>query len=108
MIFKITYLFFPTVLPKCKGKADVAFLLDSSGSVSGHYQEEKEFLKALAGAFDLSQGGSQAGVITFDHTTRISIKLNQYHDIKLFNKVSCVSMHVCRQSCVEKRKTFFG
>ena len=80
---------FHTAPPKkCKAKADVAFLLDSSGSIRRHYRDEKNFLKALAGAFDLNKGGSQAGVITFSQRTEISIKLNQYHDIDSFNKVS--------------------
>ena len=76
-----------TALPTCKGKADVAFLLDSSGSIKKHYQNEKNFLKTLAGAFELSKGGSQAGVITFSQHTEISMQLNQYHDITSFNEV---------------------
>ena len=67
--------------------ADVAFILDSSGSITNDYQNEKDFLKALAGAFGLSKKGSQAGVITFSYYTELSIKLNAHHDIKSFNKV---------------------
>ena len=72
---------------KCEAKADVAFLLDSSGSIKQHYQDEKNFLKALAVAFGLTQDGSHAGVITFSSGTEISIKLNRYYSTSSFNKV---------------------
>ena len=48
-------------LGKCKSKVDVGFVLDSSGSLRTEYHKEKDFLKALAGAFNISPGGSRAG-----------------------------------------------
>ena len=92
---------FHTVSSKCKEVADVAFLLDSSASIGNDYQNEKNLLKALA--FELKKGGSQAGVITFSTNTKISIKLNQYHDINSFNMVSVcvfVSVFLCKVQCV--------
>ena len=75
-------------LPKCEAKVDVGFILDSSGSVrkNNNYQIEKDFLKALAGAFDISSNGSRAGVITFSYYTEHSIKMNDHQDISSFNK----------------------
>ena len=83
--------------------ADVGFILDSSGSIQHYYQDEKNFLKKLAGAFGLSNDGSHAGVVTFSGRPEISIKFNQYHDISSFNTVSvcvCVCMGVCVSVCV--------
>ena len=73
--------------PKCNVVSDAAFLLDSSGSIGSHYQDEKNFLKAIAAAFGLSKDGSRAGVITFSSISTLSIKLNAHHDINSFDKV---------------------
>ena len=72
--------------PKCNVIADVAFILDSSGSIGKNYQNEKNFLKAIAGAFGVSKDGSRAGVITFSTRSKLSIKLNAYRNIASFNK----------------------
>merc|ERR1739838_588079 len=48
-----------TPVPTCKAKVDVGFILDSSGSLRNDYQNEKDFLKALAGAFGVSEDGSR-------------------------------------------------
>ena len=73
--------------PKCNVIADVAFILDSSGSIGKNYQNEKNFLKAIAGAFGVSKDGSRAGVVTFASRSKLSIKLNAYRNIASFNKV---------------------
>ena len=51
--------------PKCKSKVDVGYILDSSGSLVNDYENEKDFLKALAQSFGVSEDGSRAGVVTF-------------------------------------------
>ena len=71
--------------PTCKAKVDIGFILDSSGSLREDYQKEKNFLKALAGAFGVSADGSRAGVITFSYFTELSIKLNDHTNIFTFN-----------------------
>ena len=68
--------------------------MDSSASIVGHYQDEKNFVKSLA--LKLKEGGSQAGVITFSTDSEIFIKLNQYHTTESFDKVSlCDCEWVC-------------
>ena len=71
--------------PKCKAKVDVGFILDSSGSLRNDYQNEKNFLKSLAGAFGVSKNDSRAGVITFSYYSEHSIKLKDHTDITSFN-----------------------
>ena len=53
---------------------DIAFLLDSSGSISlTNYQKMKDFIKAVAGSFSIGPGETFAGVILYgsDATTVI-------------------------------------
>ena len=64
---------------------DVGFILDSSGSLRTEYHKEKDFLKALAGAFDISPDGSRAGVVTFSSRSKHSIKMSDHTDITSFN-----------------------
>ena len=72
--------------PTCKAKVDVGFVLDSSGSLRNDYGKEKDFLKALASTFGVSDTGSRAGVVTFSYYTQHSIKLNDYTDVTSFNE----------------------
>ena len=84
---KINFLFLSTAKePKCKAKVDVAFILDSSGSLRNNYQDEKNFLKNLAGAFGVSSNGSRAGVVTFSYYAEHSIKLNDFNNVESFNR----------------------
>ena len=71
----------------CKAKVDVGFILDSSWSARNEYQKEKDFLKAIAAAFQISDDGPIAGVITFSKDAEISIKLSDHskHDTASFN-----------------------
>ena len=72
--------------PTCKAKVDVGFVLDSSGSLRNDYSKEKDFLKALAATFGVSDDASRAGVVTFSYYTEHSIKLNDHTDLSSFNK----------------------
>lgn len=48
-------------------KADVAFIMDSSGSIGiDDYNKEKEFVKELANIFDISKGQARSSVIIYD------------------------------------------
>ena len=62
----------------------MGFILDSSGSLRNDYDKEKDFLKALAATFGVSDAGARAGVVTFSYNAEHSIKLNDYNDIMSF------------------------
>ena len=64
---------------------DVGFVLDSSGSLKNDYDKEKDFLKALAATFGVSDDGARAGVVTFSYYTEHSIKLNDHTKVSTFN-----------------------
>ena len=68
----------------CHKTVDIGFILDSSGSLAADYSKEKEFLIALANAFGIGPGQSQAGVVTFSFRSDLSIRLNQFQDINSF------------------------
>merc|ERR1712212_1206166 len=72
--------------PECTSVADVAFLLDSSGSLRTEYHKEKDFLKRVVSTFGLSEDGFRAGVVTFSHGADISIKFNNHYDSDSFNR----------------------
>lgn len=71
--------------PTCQAKVDIGFLLDSSGSITNDYQNEKDFLKSVVLSFGISQDGSRASVITFSHHVEHSIKFKDHTDINSFN-----------------------
>ena len=71
--------------PPCKAKVDLGFLLDSSGSITNDYQNEKDFLKSVAAIFGVSKDESRAGVVTFSHSVEHSIKLKDHTDSASFN-----------------------
>ena len=71
--------------PLCEVKVDVGFVLDSSGSLRNDYDKEKDFLKALAATFGVSEQGARAGVVTFSYDTEHSIKLNDHYDLFSFS-----------------------
>ena len=64
---------------------DVGFILDSSGSLRNDYDKEKDFLKALAASFGVSDDGARAGVVTFSYNSEHSIKLNDHSSFLSFN-----------------------
>merc|ERR1712168_1643541 len=72
--------------PSCSSVADVAFILDSSGSLRTEYHKEKDFLKRVVSTFGLSEDGFRAGVVTFSHGADISIKFNNHYDSDSFNR----------------------
>ena len=72
--------------PTCKARVDVGFVLDSSGSLRNDYGTEKDFLKALAATFGVSDDGARAGVVTFSYYTEHSIKLNDHTSLSTFNE----------------------
>lgn len=88
-LFLIKCCFFVAKLepePTCKAKVDVGFVLDSSGSLRTDYGREKDFLKALAAAFGISDNSARAGVVTFSYNSEHSIKLNDHTSLAPFNE----------------------
>ena len=81
----IIYLFcFAFAGKGCKGKADVGFIVDVSGSVSSYYSDEQKFVKELAAALNLAPSGSRAGVVQFSSSAKLHIKFSDHDNINDF------------------------
>ena len=60
-------------------------MLDSSGSLRNDYHKEKDFIKKIAGQFNIGSDGSRTGVVTFSSEAVHSIKLKDHSDVNSFN-----------------------
>ena len=61
--------------------------MDESGSVSkADFEQQQNFVKALAGHFQFGPSASQFGVITFSTNAKLDITLNRYGDAASFQK----------------------
>ncbi len=69
---------------KCQARADVGFVVDSSGSLENEYHKEKSFVKKLAYRFGLSANGSHAGVVRFSHKAEVKVTLAEKNSITEF------------------------
>lgn len=64
---------------KCRNPVDVAFLVDSSGSLGKEgFRKQKDLIKAITQTLDVSPSHSRAGVITYSDRASVAIKLSDY------------------------------
>ncbi|CAG2240776.1 COL6A [Mytilus edulis] len=67
--------------PVCSAKADVVFLLDSSGSVGAtNFKKMLQFMQGVVSKFSVGLNSIQVGVDTFQSTVKSEFKLNQFLD----------------------------
>ena len=70
---------------KCNPNVDVAFLIDSSGSISGrNYRKVKTFVANLAANFNISPGGSRAAVVLYSTGASTDIKFTDFTSSESF------------------------
>lgn len=63
----------------CDDRADVVFVIDSSGSVGfDSFGRIKEYMSHIVDNFNIGSDATQVGVVTFSHNSRADIYLNQY------------------------------
>ena len=72
-------IYFSISVRRCKGRVDLGFIVDSSGSLATEYHKEKEFVKLMADTFQVSKSGTRAGVVLFSYYAKLSIKLADYY-----------------------------
>ena len=70
----------------CPQKADVGFIVDSSGSLSSHYGKEKDFVKQMINRLQLSASGIHSSLILFSHSASLRILFSDYDNGNDFNK----------------------
>ena len=77
------YIFHCVGFLRCRNPVDVAFLVDSSGSLGKEgFRKQKDFIKVITQTLDVSPSHSRAGVITYSDRASVAIKLSdyQYHE----------------------------
>ncbi len=66
---------------------DVAFIMDSSGSISEQdFQKEKDFVKQAALLMNVAPGHSRAAIILFTDTALVKVTLGQHQAIEEFKR----------------------
>lgn len=72
-------------MERCDSPIDVAFVLDSSGSISkGNYQKQKDFVKALAQSLDITPNHNHAAIVLFSYDAEIKARLSDHRNTKDF------------------------
>jgi hypothetical protein len=70
---------------KCQYPADIAFVLDSSTSVTYEdFAKMKGFVKTMAKLFRIFQHGSQGAVIVYGDTARVAIRMDEFINYRHF------------------------
>lgn len=71
----------------CPGKVDIAFIVDSSGSISNKdYNKMKYFMFSIAKALNISENGAHAGVVVYSKYAEVAIKFSDFKDVSGFQK----------------------
>jgi len=71
---------------RCIHKADIGFVVDSSGSESQYWSYVKEWIKKMTIAFHVEAGrGNHAGLVLFSDTGRTHIRFQDHATVEEFN-----------------------
>ena len=65
--------------PPCSTPVDLAFIIDSSGSIgSSNYRKQKNFVKEVAKSFGLSPNGSRAAMVLYSNSASVKARFGQF------------------------------
>ena len=83
------------ILTDCGAKADIVFLLDSSGSVgSSNFHKMLNFVQNVSDTFTIGPNDVQIGVDTFSTGHKAEFTLNQYaNKTAMLNAISHIGYH---------------
>ncbi|XP_065071301.1 vitrin-like isoform X2 [Rhopilema esculentum] len=72
----------------CENIVDIAFIVDSSGSVKKYYNQEKFFVKRIATRFNIIETGTHGGVILFSSHgyVKTHIRFKDFLTTEAFNE----------------------
>jgi hypothetical protein len=85
-LFLTISLFSPDIIP-CPVTADIAFIVDSSGSIGvPNYVKTKYFVYSIANALNISSSGAHAGVVIYSEKAKRPIKFTDHTNIKSFKE----------------------
>ena len=73
-------------LAGCKGKVDIAVLLDGSERIdyqkAGNFKKCQQFLKSFFGSFNIAKDGTRVGLVLFSKTSEVRFDFEKYSDKK--------------------------
>ncbi|XP_078377848.1 cuticlin-6-like [Oculina patagonica] len=77
----------PTAQSPSTTPVDVAFIIDSSGSIGAtNYQYQKNFVKAVAKSFGVAPGKSRAAMVLFGTSAAVQARFGQYTTMEEFGR----------------------
>jgi len=72
-------------LAACHSRADIVFVVDSSGSINEHdrrnWQRVKNFAKSIVGKLDIGEDRVRVGMVEFGNEAWIQFHLNEHYNI---------------------------
>lgn len=90
-------------LKPCVSPVDVAFLMDSSGSIKPpDYQREKDFVKLLADRLDISPNHSRAAIVLYSGTPYIEATFDSYTNARDFGRAVNNLRHLKSTTRIDK------
>lgn len=80
-------MYFLSIVVKCSEEADVAFVVDTSGSISDeNFKKQKDFVKSLASSFDPTSTKHQLGLISYSSNAQMEVSFTDKADRKEFEE----------------------
>lgn len=77
----------PPPVMKCSEEADLAFVVDTSGSITDeNFKKQKDFVKALASSFDPTAASHQLALISYSGDAQAEVSFKDKNDYKDFKK----------------------
>ena len=97
----VSILFFPVV--KCSEEADLAFVVDTSGSINEeNFKKQKDFVKALASSFDPSSTEHQLGLISYSTNAQMEVSFKNKTNRKQFEEAVDRVLHIKGRTRLDK------
>ena len=88
---------------KCSEDADLAFVVDTSGSISDeNFKKQKDFIKVLASSFDPILAEHQLGLISYSSDAQVEVSFQEKADRKQFEQAVDLIPHTKGRTRLDK------
>ena len=88
---------------KCSKDADLAFVVDTSGSISDeNFKKQKDFIKVLASSFDPILAEHNLGLISYSSDAQMEVSFQDKADRKEFEKAVDLIPHTKGRTRLDK------
>lgn len=88
---------------ECSEDADLAFVVDTSGSISDeNFKKQKDFIKVLASSFDPILAEHQLGLISYSNNAQMEVSFQDKADRKEFEQAVDLIPHTKGRTRLDK------